>query len=112
MPHGKVVLTLVMYLTGLNKLPTYQFLNTETNEVEEHRMSYTVLDEFKQNNPTLQRYFTADNLPGFGDGLRMSTPGTGQPVKAFEQGVIQRMKDTIPGNNLHKSHKTKMPREW
>ena len=112
MLHGKVVLTLVMYLTGLNKLPTYQFLNTETNEVEDHRMSYTVLDEFKQNNPTLQRYFTADNLPGFGDGLRMSTPGTGQPVKAFEQGVIQRMKDTIPGNNLHKSHKTKMPREW
>jgi len=110
--HGKVVSTLVMYLTGLNKLPTYQFLNTETNEVEEHRMSYTVLDEFKQNNPTLQRYFTADNLPGFGDGLRMSTPGTGQPVKAFEQGVIQRMKDTIPGNNLHRSHKTKMPREW
>ena len=112
MLHGKVVLTLVMYLTGLNKLPTYQFLNTETNEVEDHRMSYTVLDEFKQNNPTLQRYFTADNLPGFGDGLRMSTPGTGQPVKAFEQGVIQRMKDTIPGNNLHRSHKTKMPREW
>ena len=112
MPHGKVVLTLVMYLTGLNKLPTYQFLNTETNEVEEHRMSYTVLDEFKQNNPTLQRYFTADNLPGFGDGLRMSTPGTGQPVKAFEQGVIQRMKETIPGNTLHKTHKTKLIREW
>ena len=38
-------------------MPTYQFLNTETNEVEEHRMSYTVLDEFKQNNPTLQRHF-------------------------------------------------------
>ena len=112
MPHGKVVLTLVMYLTGLNKLPTYQFLNTETNEVEEHRMSYTVLDEFKQKNPTLQRHFTMEGLAGLGDGMRMSTPGTGQPVKAFEQGVIQRMKDTIPGNNLHKSHKTKMPREW
>ena len=112
MHHGKVVLTLVMYLTGLNKLPTYQFLNTETNEVEEHRMSYTVLDEFKQNNPTLQRHFTMEGLAGLGDGMRMSTPGTGQPVKAFEQGVIQRMKDTIPGNNLHKSHKTKMPREW
>jgi hypothetical protein len=101
-----------MYLTGLNKLPTYQFLNTETNEVEEHRMSYTVLDKFKQNNPKLERYFSVEGLAGLGDGMRMSTPGTGQPVKAFEQGVIQRMKDTIPGNNLHKSHKTKMPREW
>ena len=112
MLHGKVVLTLVMYLTGLNKLPTYQFLNTETNEVEEHRMSYTVLDEFKENNPHLQRHFTIEGLAGLGDGMRMSTPGTGQPVKAFEQGVIQRIKDTVPGNTLAKSHKTKMPREW
>jgi hypothetical protein len=110
--HGKVVLTLVMYQNGLNKLPTYQFLNTETNEIEEHRMSYTVLDEFKQNNPNLERYFSIEGLAGLGDGLRMSTPGTGQPVKAFEQGVIQRMKDTIPGNTLSKTHKTKMPREW
>ena len=112
MPHGKVVLTLVMYLTGLNKLPTYTFLNFNTNEVEEHKMSYTVLDQFKEDNPHLQRHFTMEGLAGLGDGMRMSTPGTGQPVKAFEQGVIQRMKDTIPGNNLHRSHKTKMPREW
>ena len=112
MLHGKVVLTLVMFLTGLIKLPTYQFLNKQTNEIEEHRMSYTVLDEFKQNNPTLERYFSIEGLAGLGDGLRMSTPGTGQPVKAFEQGVIQRMKDTIPGNTLSKTHKTKMPREW
>jgi hypothetical protein len=42
----------------------------------------------------------------------MSVPGTMTADKAFEQGVIQRMKDTIPGNTLHKSHKTKMPREW
>ena len=31
---------------------------------------------------------------------------------AFEKGVIQRIKDTVPGNTLHKSHKTKLPREW
>jgi hypothetical protein len=54
----------------------------------------------------------AKNLPIFSDAGRMSVPGTMTADKAFEQGVIQRMKDTIPGNTLHKSHKTKMPREW
>lgn len=93
-------------------MPTYEFLNKETNQVEEHRMSYTVLDEFKQNNPHLERYFAVDNLPVLSDGSRMSVPGVGQPVKAFEQGVIQRIKETVPGNTLHKTHKTKLPREF
>ena len=93
-------------------MPVYQFLNKNSNEVEEHTMSYKVLDQFKEDNPHLERYFSVEGLAGLGDGLRMSTPGTGQPVKAFEQGVIQRIKDTVPGNTLAKSHKTKMPREW
>ena len=93
-------------------MPVYQFLNKNSNKVEEHTMSYKVLDQFKEDNPHLERYFSVEGLAGLGDGLRMSTPGTGQPVKAFEQGVIQRIKDTVPGNTLHKSHKTKMPREW
>lgn len=93
-------------------MPTYQFLNKETNEIEEHRMSYTVLDDFKEQNPHLERYFCAENLPIMSDGIRLSVPGIGQPHAAFESGVIQRIKDTVPGNTLGKSHKTKMPREW
>jgi hypothetical protein len=92
-------------------MPTYDFLNTTTNEIEEHRMSYTVLDEFIINNPHLQRYHSAENLPVFGDGTRMSVPGIGQPHAAFERGVIQRMKETIPENTMA-GHKTKLPREW
>jgi murein DD-endopeptidase MepM/ murein hydrolase activator NlpD len=93
-------------------MPVYQFLNKNSNEVEEHTMSYKVLDQFKEDNPHLERYFSIEGLAGLGDGIRMSTPGTGQPVKAFEQGVIQRIKDSVPGNTLAKTHKTKMPREW
>jgi hypothetical protein len=92
-------------------MPTYDFLNNTTNEIEEHRMSYTVLDEFITNNPHLQRYHSAENLPVFGDGTRMSVPGIGQPHAAFERGVIQRMKETIPENTMS-GHKTKLPREW
>lgn len=93
-------------------MPNYQFKNKETGEIVEHRMSYTVLDEFKQNNPHLEVYISAQNLPIFSDAGRMSVPGTATADKAFEQGVIQRIKDTVPGNTLHKSHKHKMPREW
>lgn len=93
-------------------MPTYDFLNKQTNEIEEHRMSYTVLDEFLQNNPHLERYHSAENLPIFGDVGRMSVPGTKTADSAFEKGVIQRIKETVPGNTLHKSHKTKLPREW
>ena len=50
-------------------------------------------------------------IPGLGDGGRMSVPGTGQAHMAFERGVIQRMKETIPGNTMS-GHKTKLPREW
>lgn len=93
-------------------MPVYQFLNKNSNEVEEHTMSYKVLDQFKEDNPHLERYFSIEGLAGLGDGIRMNTPGTGQPVKAFEQGVIERIKNTVPGNTLAKTHKTKMPREW
>ena len=92
-------------------MPNYVFLNKETNELEEHVMSYKVLDEFKEQNPHLERQNSAENIPNFGDGARMSVPGTGQPHMAFERGVIQRMKESIPGNTMA-GHKTKLPREF
>jgi hypothetical protein len=92
-------------------MPTYQFKNSKTDEIEEHRMSYTVLDEFKTENPHLTIHISAENIPILGDATRMSIPGHGQPHAAFETGVIQRMKETIPGNTMS-GHKTKAPREW
>jgi hypothetical protein len=92
-------------------MPSYDFLNKDTGAIEEHRMSYTVLDEFKVNNPHLEQYHSAQNLPVMSDGSRLSTPGIGKPDSTFEKYVIQRMKDTIPGNTMG-GHKTKTPREW
>jgi hypothetical protein len=93
-------------------MPRYDFKNSVTNEIETHTMSWVNLEQFKKDNPNLERYHSAENLPIFSDAGRMSVPGTKTADKAFEQGVIQRIKDTVPGNTLHKSHKTKMPREW
>jgi hypothetical protein len=89
----------------------YTFLNKNTNVVEEHSMRLSEYDEFKLNNPHLERYHSPENLPIMSDGVRMSVPGIGQPHMAFERGVIQRMKDSIPGNTMS-GHKTKTPREW
>ena len=38
---------------------TYEFYNTETNEIEEHRMSYKDLDKFKADNPHLEKKVSA-----------------------------------------------------
>lgn len=89
----------------------YTFLNKNTNKIEEHTMRLAEYDVFKQNNPHLERYFNIEGLAGLGDGMRMSVPGIGQPHMAFETGVIQRMKETIPGNTMS-GHKTKRIREW
>ena len=93
-------------------MPTYVFLNSDTNEIEEHSMSYKVYDEFLSKNPQLTRYYSAENLPSFGDGVRMNTPGMGKADSTFEKYVINRIKESVPNNTLHKTHKTKAPREW
>lgn len=87
-------------------MPAYDFYNKDTGEIEEHIMSYTKLDEFKEQNPHLERHFTPENMPGFGDGLRMNVPGISGGDPAFEHGVIERIKQSVPGNTLHKTHKT------
>ena len=89
----------------------YTFLNKNTNEIEEHTMRLAEYDEFKLNNTHLERYFGPESLPGFGDGMRMDTPGVGKADSGFEKYVINRMKESIPGNTMG-GHKTKMQREW
>jgi hypothetical protein len=91
------------------KIPNYEFKNTETGEIYEKRMSYVDLDQYLIDNTNHVRYHSS--TPGLGDGMRMDTPGTGKPDSTFEKYIIQRMKETIPGNTMG-GHKTKSPREW
>jgi hypothetical protein len=91
-------------------MPYYKFRNKETDEITEVLLKISELDSYKESNPNLERYI--DAVPMLGDGLRMSVPGIGQPDSAFEKGVIERIKQSVPGNTLAKNHKTKLPREW
>lgn len=55
-------------------MPTYQFRDKETGEISEVRMSFTVLDKYKQDNPHLEQYH--DSFPGVvGDaGIKNKVP--------------------------------------
>ena len=55
-------------------MPTYQFRNKETGEIIEERMSFTVLDKYKEDNPHLEQYH--DSFPGVvGDaGIKNKVP--------------------------------------
>ena len=94
------------------QMPRYDFLNKNTGEVEEHTMSYKVLDEFKEQNPHLERYHSVESLHVMSDGQRLSVPGVGRPDSTFQKYVIDRMKNNVAGNRLAETHKTKIPREW
>jgi len=39
-------------------MPTYEFVNTKTKKIEEHIMSISAYDQFKVDNPHLQRYYS------------------------------------------------------
>jgi hypothetical protein len=93
-------------------MPSYDFLNKNTNEIEEHRMSYTVLEQFKLDNPHLELHISFENLPVMSDGTRLSVPGMGKPDSTFEKYVIGRMKEQVGQNTIKDGHKTKAPREW
>jgi len=93
-------------------VPTYTFKNIETNEVMDYKMSYTVLEQFKLDNPHLELHIFSENLPIMSDGVRLSVPGMGKPDSTFEKYVIGRMKENVAGNTIKAGHKTKAPREW
>ena len=93
-------------------MPVYQFYNKQNEKIEERTMSYKDLDQFKKDNEHLEVYFSIESLPVLSDGMRLSTPGTGKPDSTFEKYVIGRIRDSVPGNTIAASHKTRIPREY
>ena len=57
-------------------MPNYDFRDVETGEIETHNMSWTELDQFKIDNPKLERVITAPAIVG-GLGSGGVKPGGG-----------------------------------
>ena len=62
-------------------MATYPVRNKETGETKDVVMSVHAWDQWKEENPDWERYYTPDNAPGVGevgewkDKLRKSKPG-------------------------------------
>ena len=80
-------------------MPTYDFLNKETGDLEEHFMSYKDLDKFKENNPHLLQQITAPQIIG-GHGDRVKTDA------GFKE-VLAKIGEGHPGSKLNQSKSIK-----
>jgi len=81
-------------------MPTYEFVNTKTGKLEEHFMSISAYDAFKEENPHLERYI--ESAPGFsyigaGDMSGKKTDNTWKEVmhKIAEQNPRSPLADNV-----------------
>lgn len=81
-------------------MPTYEFVNKNTGKIEEHIMSISSYDEFKADNPHLERYYS-DAPPfsysGTGDLAGKKTDNTWKEVmhKIAEQNPRSQLADKV-----------------
>lgn len=73
-------------------MPTYNFINAQTGEVEEHFIKMSELDDFKTTHPHLDQLVSAPAIVG-GVTLRDKRPD------GFKE-VMSRIAEKNPGSNL------------
>jgi hypothetical protein len=99
-------------------MPSYEFLNTKTKKIEEHTMSVSAYDQFKADNPHLERYYSEAPLfsyTGTGDLAGKKTDNTWKEVmsKIAEQNprspladrVLRKSTKRIKTDEILKKHK-------
>lgn len=73
-------------------MPTYNFINQATGEVEEHFMSMSDLDDFKSTNPHLDQLVSAPAIVGGVSIRNKESDGMRE--------VFSRIAERNPGSNL------------
>jgi hypothetical protein len=81
-------------------MPIYEFVNTKTKKIEEHSMSISAYDQFKADNPHLERYYSEAPLfsySGTGDMAGKKTDNTWKEVmhKIAEQNPRSPLADKV-----------------
>lgn len=85
-------------------MPTYNFLNVETEEYEEHFLKISELDQFKKDNSHLQSVISA---PGIVSGTGSSGPKTDDGFKE----VMSKIAEKAPGSPLAEKYSKKSIKE-
>jgi hypothetical protein len=78
-------------------MPTYEFLNKETDEVFERIMSYDSKVEFLEENPNIQAYYSTMNIDHDGGKSVLSRAGNGwkEVQDRIKSGMPPRLRDNI-----------------
>jgi hypothetical protein len=76
-------------------MPVYEFKNLNTGKIVEHTMKISELDEFKKNNPHLERHITS--TPGLSDPVRM---GLMKPATGFRE-LLSNIKQKNRGSTVN-----------
>lgn len=76
-------------------MPTYIFLNKNNNLLEEHSLKMSEYDNFKLNNPHLERYFN-NEVPGVMDPVRA---GIKKPASGFKE-LLKNIKSKHRGSTI------------
>ena len=87
-------------------MPTYEFVNKKTKKIEEHIMSVSAYDQFKEDNPHLERYYSDAPLfsyTGTGDLAGKKTDNTWKEV--MHKIAEQNPRSPLAENVLRKSTK-------
>ena len=87
-------------------MPSYDFRNNETGDEFTDFMSISEKEKYLKDNPHIEQIFNCVRL---GDSVKL---GITKPPAEFMKGVVQRIKDSVPGNNLKTKTKFQIPREW
>lgn len=88
-------------------MPTYVFLNTKSKKLEEHVMSIRVYDDFKKDNPHLERYI--EDAPGFN--YTGSGDFTGKKTDNTWKEVMSKIAEAHPASDLAEKHGKKSIKE-
>jgi hypothetical protein len=78
-------------------MPTYEFKNTETDEVFEKIMSYDSKVEYLKDNPHVQSHYTTMNIDHDGGKSVLSRAGDGwkEVQNRIKSGMPPRLRDNI-----------------
>tara|TARA_R110002012_G_scaffold12010_2_gene53882 strand:+ start:7382 stop:7702 length:321 start_codon:yes stop_codon:yes gene_type:complete len=86
-------------------MPTYDFLNTETNEVEEHFMTISAKENYLKDNPHMKQHYT--KVPGIVSG----TISAGNVDNHGFKEVLQKVGEAHPGSEVQKEHTRRTAKE-
>lgn len=86
-------------------MPTYTYLNTKTQEIEDHVMSISAMVQFEADNPHMQRQYDSMNI------VDPAAIGVQKPPADFMKHVIGKVKHVAGADGAKLEKRWHIPKE-